>query len=269
MAAVGSFLRHDHHHTYSAPPRVDLGFLPRRTDATRTIEETDGLIIQATTRSHPSPQSLKRCRVLVADDHAVVRAGYRHFLSGHPSILTVGEAQSGNETLEKLREAHWDILLLDIAMPDRSGLDILARVRAIHPDVRVLIISGLPESLYAESVLRAGAVGYLPKELAAPELLRAINLVLQGRKYVSTTYAEHLAANLQAPRTTLPHQKLKSKEFQIFLKLASGRRVSEIASELRLSSKTVGTYRTKIFRELDCSSLSEVTRYALENHLIQ
>ena len=211
----------------------------------------------------------RRFRVLVADDHAVVRAGYRHFLQSHPAIAEIGEAGSGSEALEKLRGDQWHVLLLDISMPDRGGLDILKRVRTKHPGLRVLIISGLPETQYATAVFRGGAYGFLSKELAARELLRAIDMVFQGRKYVSPGLADHLAQNLVIPPQVFAHERLSAQSFQIFLKLANGHEVAHIATELKMSRKTVSAYRTRVMKELECLTVADVVRYALKHHLTQ
>jgi two-component system, NarL family, invasion response regulator UvrY len=210
-------------------------------------------------------------RVLIADDHAVVRAGYKQFLEAEPFITEVGEAASGNQTLDSLRVKHWDLLLMDIHMPDRSGLDILNHVTAAYPDVRVLIMSGLPEEQYARNVLRAGASGYLSKGDSPQELLRAVQLVLSGRRYVSPALAESIAADLGSTleQNGPLHTILSAREFQIFCKLASGMAVNQIAKELSLSVKTVSTYRTRVLEKMGFKSNADITAYALRNGLIQ
>ena len=180
-------------------------------------------------------------KILIADDHAMVRAGLRQFLTEDRSITEIGEAASGNETLDKLRSGSWDLVILDINMPDRSGLDILRYVRASYPETKV---SGFPERQYAINVLKAGAGGYLPKECAPEELLKATRAVMQGRRYVSANLAELLLSDLNGDNDQPLHRRLSEREFQIFCKLASGRAVSSIADELCLSVKTVSTYRT-------------------------
>jgi two-component system, NarL family, invasion response regulator UvrY len=210
-------------------------------------------------------------RVLIADDHAVVRAGYRQFLETDSSISEVGEAASGNETLDQLRRRDWDLLLMDIRMPDRSGLDILRHVISGYPDVRVLIMSGLPEEQYARNVLRAGASGYLSKGGTPEEMLRAVRLVLNGRRYVSASLAEAMAGDLESkhdPNKPL-HAELSTREFQIFCKLAAGTGVGAIAQELSLSVKTVSTYRTRILEKMNFKSNADITAYALRNGIIQ
>ena len=210
-------------------------------------------------------------RVLIADDHAVVRAGYKQFLEADPSITDVGEASSGTEALDALRAKEWDLLLMDIHMPDRSGLDILKHVTSGYPDVRVLIMSGLPEEQYARNVLRAGASGYLSKGGSPEEFLKAVRLVLNGRRYVSAALAESMAADLENPRDQNQprHTALSTREFQIFCKLAAGSSVGSIGEELSLSVKTVSTYRSRILEKMSFSSNADMTSYALRNGLIQ
>jgi two-component system, NarL family, invasion response regulator UvrY len=209
-------------------------------------------------------------RILIADDHAVVRAGYRQFLEAEPTVSEVGEAASGNETLDQLRRKEWDLLLLDIHMPDRSGLDILRHVTSGYPDVRVLVMSGLPEAQYARNVLRAGASGYLSKGSDPGELIKAVRLVLAGRKYGRNALAEAMAADVESPLDNLPlHSRLSTREFQIFCKLAAGSGVSAIADELSLSVKTVSTYRSRILEKMSFTSNADITSYALRNELIR
>ena len=210
-------------------------------------------------------------RVLIADDHAVTRAGYRQFLETDPSITEVGEAASGNETLDVLRREKWDLLLMDIHMPDRSGLDILKHVTSGFPDLRVLIMSGLPEEQYARNVLRGGASGYLCKDGSPEELLRAVRLVLNGRRYISSTLAESMAANLDdsSDRHSPLHTTLSTREFQVFCKLAAGMAVNEIANELRLSVKTISTYRARVLEQMGFKYTADITTYAVRNGLIQ
>ena len=208
-------------------------------------------------------------RVLVADDHAVVRAGIRQFLETDHTIGDIGEAASGRETLEQLRLGRWDLLLLDISMPDRSGLDVLRQVRATHPATRVLVLSGFPERQYAVNVLRAGASGFLSKDSAADELLRAVKTVLEGRRYVSSALAELLVADLDGDPQQPLHASLSEREFQILCKLAAGRAASAIADELCISVKTVSTYRSRVLQKMNFKTNADLTAYALHNGLIQ
>jgi two-component system, NarL family, invasion response regulator UvrY len=207
--------------------------------------------------------------ILIADDHPMVRAGLRRILAEDRNISEIGEAASGNETLDKLRIQPWDLLILDINMPDRSGLDILRHVRATHADTRVLVLSGLSERQYALNVLKAGASGYLPKECAPNDLLQATRAVLAGRRYVSPQIAELLVTDLNADNDQPLHGRLSEREFQVFYKLASGRSVSAIGNELCLSVKTVSTYRSRILEKMNLSSNADITTYALRNQIIQ
>jgi two-component system invasion response regulator UvrY len=210
-------------------------------------------------------------RILIADDHAVVRAGYRQFLEEEPAFTEIGETASGSETLDALRRGHWDLLLMDIHMPDRSGLDILKYVKSGYPSVRVLVMSGLPEEQYARNVLRAGASGYLSKGGSPDEFMKAVRLVLSGRRYVSASLAESMVAGLENPldQNQPLHTSLSVREFQIFRKVAAGDAVSHIASELSLSVKTVSTYRARILEKMSFTSNADMTSYAMRNGLIQ
>jgi two-component system, NarL family, invasion response regulator UvrY len=208
-------------------------------------------------------------RILIADDHAVVRAGIRQYLEAEPSVREIGEAASGRETLEQLRAQDWDLLLLDIFMPDQSGLDILRQIQNDYPKVRVLILSGLPEEQYALSVLRAGASGYLPKDSAPEELTKAVLTVLAGRRYVSPGVAEMLVAGMDKNPGSQQHERLSTREFQVLSKLAAGRAVSQIAEELQLSVKTVSTYRSRVLEKMGLKTNADLTSYALRHGLIQ
>ena len=207
-------------------------------------------------------------RILIADDHALVRAGLRQLLlDEHPGIH-VAEAASGQQSLDLLREGEFDLLILDINMPDRGGLDILKHVRTAHPGTKVLVLSGYPERQYAVNVLRAGASGYLSKDGPPEELARAVAQVLAGRRYVSASIAELLVAELDADSDRPLHAGLSEREFQIFCKLADGRSVSQIATELSLSVKTVSTYRTRVLEKMSFRSNADITSYAVRNGLV-
>ena len=207
-------------------------------------------------------------RVLIADDHALFRAGLRQFLIQSLPSAEIGESATGNETLTSLQRGEWDLLVLDINMPDRSGLDILRHVRSGHAGTRVLVLSGYPERQYALNVLRAGASGYIAKDCAPEELLKAVRMVLQGRRYVSDSLAELLLLDLDQADKPL-HSLLSDREVQIFGKLAAGHGVSEIGRELCLSVKTVSTYRTRILEKMRMKSNADLTSYALRNEIIQ
>jgi two-component system, NarL family, invasion response regulator UvrY len=208
-------------------------------------------------------------RVLIADDHALIRSGLMKLLQEDRSIREMGEAATGEQTLDRLRESRWDLLLLDINMPDRNGLDILKHVRSGYPDTRVLVLSGYPERQYARNVLRAGASGYLAKDSASEELLRAVRIVIQGRRYVSASLAELLVNDLDADADQPIHSQLSEREFQIFCKIAIGKSVSDIAEELCLSVKTVSTYRSRVLEKMSFKNNADITSYALRNGLMQ
>ncbi len=206
--------------------------------------------------------------VLIADDHAVVRAGLRRLLMDGLGIGRVGEAADGADALAQLRASDWDLLILDIALPDRTGIDVLRHVRAEHEATRVLVISGYPERQFALNVIRAGAAGYLAKSAAGDELLRAVNVVLQGRRYVSATLAEMLVSERSVTDGQPVHARLSEREFQIFTKLASGDAVTAIAAQLEISVKTVSTYRSRVLEKLGLQTNADLTSYALRNELI-
>jgi len=208
-------------------------------------------------------------RVLVADDHAMIRAGLRQWLEQDRSIEAIAEASTGAETLQQLRDGRWDLVILDINMPDRSGIDILRHIRSGYPDTRVLVISGFSEKQYAINVLRAGAAGYLAKDQAPEEFMRAVHTVLAGRRFVSAALSEMLVSALDEPTEQPLHASLSQREFQILCKLAVGRSVSEIAQELFISVKTVSTYRALVLEKMKLTTNADLTTYALRNGLVQ
>jgi len=207
--------------------------------------------------------------VLIADDHAMVRAGLRRWLEQDRSVDSVGEAASGAETLQRLREAKWDLVVLDINMPDRSGIDIMRHIRTGHPETRVLVISAFSEKQYAVYALRAGAAGYLAKDQAPEDFMRAVHTVLGGKRFVSAALAEMLVNALDEPTDRPLHAVLSQREFQSLCKLAVGRSVSEIAHELCISVKTVSTYRARVLEKMKFSTNADLTTYALKNGLVQ
>jgi two-component system, NarL family, invasion response regulator UvrY len=207
--------------------------------------------------------------VLIADDHAMIRTGLRHYLEQDRSITPIAECATGTETLEQLRKGQWDLVILDINMPDRSGIDILRHIRAGHPNTRVLVMSGFSEKQYAINVLRAGASGYLAKDQAPEEFLRAVRTVLSGKRFVSAALSEMLVGALDEPTDQPLHSALSQREFQIMCKLAVGRSVSEIAKEVSISVKTVSTYRARVLEKMNFKTNADLTTYALRNGLIQ
>jgi two-component system, NarL family, invasion response regulator UvrY len=208
-------------------------------------------------------------RVFIADDHAVVRRGVQNILSEDPGILLVGEASSGREALQLLRTSPCDVLLLDIAMPDGNGFEVLDQLRGLRtPQPRVLILSMYPEKQYARRALVAGAQGYLTKDSLPAELLVAIRKVAAGGKYIGQALAEDLAEELSGKSDVLPHQKLSEREFQVMAMLARGKTMTEIAESLALSESTARTYRSRILTKLGVRNTAEIIRYAIEHDLV-
>ena len=193
----------------------------------------------------------------------------RQWLEQDRSIEAIAEASTGAETLQQLRDGRWDLVILDINMPDRSGIDILRHIRSGYPDTRVLVISGFSEKQYAINVLRAGAAGYLAKDQAPEEFMRAVHTVLAGRRFVSAALSEMLVSALDEPTEQPLHASLSQREFQILCKLAVGRSVSEIAQELFISVKTVSTYRARVLEKMKLTTNADLTTYALRNGLVQ
>lgn len=207
--------------------------------------------------------------VLIADDHAMIRTGLRHYLEQDQAIGPIAETGTGAETMQQLRNGSWDLVILDINMPDRSGIDILRHIRSGYPNTRVLVISGFSEKQYAVNVLRAGAAGYLAKDQAPEEFMRAVHTVLAGRRFVSAALSEMLISALDGHGDQPQHSVLSQREFQILCKLAVGRSVSEIAEELFISVKTVSTYRARVLEKMNFDNNADLTTYALRNGLIQ
>ena len=208
-------------------------------------------------------------RVGIVDDHAIVRSGLRQFLSEHVDLRVTGEANNGREALEMARGGEVDVLLMDISMPDQSGVDALAAIKARFADLPVLILSGFPESHYAMTLLRLGASGYLNKECDPEEIVNAIRTVARGRRYISPAVAELLADGVAGGGERPPHELLSERELQVFLRLAKGETIGNMATSMFLSVKTVSTYRTRVLEKLALASNSELTYYALKNGLIQ
>jgi DNA-binding NarL/FixJ family response regulator len=207
-------------------------------------------------------------RLLVVDDHAVVRSGIRHVIQETADIVVTDEAGGGAEALEKAAAQQFDVILLDIAMPGRGGLEVLKELRLQGIASAVLILSIYPEEQYAVRALRNGAAGYLTKESAPEELIVAIRKVAAGKKYVSATLAERLATTVATPAGGQGHEQLSDREYQIMCMMASGKTQSQIAEELSLSIKTIGTYRSRILAKMDLKNNAEITRYAIENKLV-
>lgn len=207
-------------------------------------------------------------RLLVVDDHAVVRGGIRHAVQETADIVVAGEAANGAEALEKAGARSFDVVLLDISMPGRGGLEVLKELRQRDGGTPVLILSIYPEEQYAVRALRSGAAGYLTKESAPEELVAAIRKVAAGGKYVSAALAERLATTIAAPVGGPLHEQLSDREYQIMCMMASGRTQTQIAEELSLSVKTISTYRARVLAKTGLKSNAEITRYAIEQKLV-
>lgn len=208
-------------------------------------------------------------RIVIADDHAIVRTGLREFFSGHVDLRVTGEAANGREALDLVRQGDLDVLLMDLSMPDQSGVDALAAIHARKPELPILILSGFPEAHYATTLIKQGASGYLNKECDPEEIVDAIRTVARGRKYISAAVAELLASGLDPTAAKEPHELLSEREFQVFLRLAKGETIGHIADGMSLSVKTVSTYRTRVMEKMALKSNSDLTYYALKAGLIQ
>ena len=208
-------------------------------------------------------------RVLVADDHAVVRRGVVQILDEAPDLVAAGEASSGRQVLQKVQENDYDVLVLDIGMPDGSGLEVLHQLRTLRPELRVLILSMYPERQYALRALKAGAAGYLTKESAPDELVAAVRRIAQGGKYITQSLAEELTAALVGETEKSPEEILSDREFQVVCMLAEGKTIAGIAEELSLSVKTISTYRARVLEKLNLSNTAEIIRYAFEHKLVE
>jgi DNA-binding NarL/FixJ family response regulator len=207
-------------------------------------------------------------KILIADDHAIVREGLKQILSESPDLVVVAEASSGQEVLEKISKNDLDLVVLDIAMPGRGGLDILKEIKTQKPRLPVLMLSMYPEEQYAIRVLKAGASGYLTKESAPDELVKAIRQISQGKKYISPSLAEKLAIDLELGPDKLPHEILSDREYQVMCMIASGKTLKEIADGLSLSIKTISTYRSRILEKMNMKTNAELTHYAIKSNLV-
>ncbi|MGA3202828.1 MAG: response regulator transcription factor [Bryobacteraceae bacterium] len=207
-------------------------------------------------------------RVLLADDHAIVRGGVKEILVRRLESVECGEAENAEQVLAQVRTHPWDLLILDITMPGRSGLDILADLKLLRPELPILVLSMLPEDQFGKPTLKAGAWGYLKKESAPEELIQAVHRVLAGGRYVSPTLAEKFARDLQGNAERPLHETLSPREFEILVMIGSGKAMGQIAEELHLSGTTVSTHRARILEKMNMSTTAELIRYALRSHLV-
>src|SRR6266851_2598711 len=210
---------------------------------------------------------LKMAKILIADDHAILRAGLKEILVRDLKDVICGEAESAEQVLAQVRTQHWDLVILDVTMPGRSGLDILSDLKSLRPELRVLILSMHPEDQYGKRALKAGAFGYLMKESAPEELIQAIRKILAGGRYVSAALADRLAADLSGDAQRQPHEMLSPREFEILCMIGTGKTVSRIAEDLHLGITTVSTHRARILEKLKMTTTADLMRYALRNNL--
>jgi len=206
-------------------------------------------------------------KILIADDHAILRAGLKEILVRDLKDVICGEAESAEQVLAQVRTQHWDLVILDVTMPGRSGFDILADLKSLRPELRVLILSMHPEDQYGKRALKAGAFGYLMKESAPEELIQAIRKILAGGRYVSAALADRLAADLSGDAQRQPHEMLSPREFEILCMIGTGKTVSRIAEDLHLGITTVSTHRARILEKLKMTTTADLMRYALRNNL--
>ena len=207
-------------------------------------------------------------RILIADDHAILRRGLKEILVGEFREAMFGEAANAWQTLAEVKAQAWNLVILDISMPGRSGLDLLHELKTLRPDLPVLVLSMHPEGQYAKCVLRTGAAGYINKGTTPNELVKAIRKVLAGGRYVSAALGEKLASDLGAVTVRIPHERLSNREFEVLRMIASGKTVSQIAEALHLSVTTVSTHRARILEKMGMANNAELMRYALRNGLV-
>jgi len=214
-----------------------------------------------------SPATRGTMKVLIADDHAVVRRGLKEILADEYETLLVGEAQNGEDALRLVREQDWEIVVLDISMPGKNGLEVLKELRQVRPITPVLILTNHAEELYAVRALRAGAAGYMTKESAPEHLIEAVRKVVRGGRYITPGLAELLAQTIGGDVDKLPHESLSDRELQVLLMIASGKTVGQVADMLSLSVPTISTYRARILEKMGMKTNAELTHYAISSNL--
>jgi two-component system, NarL family, invasion response regulator UvrY len=208
-------------------------------------------------------------RILLVDDHELIRAGLKQLLQAGLGKITVGEARNAQEAMTLLPQQSWDLAITDITLPGRSGLDLLIECKNLRPEMPVLVLSVLSEDEIAVRVLKAGAAGFVHKETSGDELVKAVKKVLAGGKYVSQSLAEKLALQIGNPQTDDPHKKLSDREYLVMTMLASGKTLTQISTILSLSIKTISTYRSRILQKMRLDNNASITRYALKHGLVQ
>ena len=207
-------------------------------------------------------------RILIADDHAILRRGLKEILVRELPGVVCGEAEDAQRVVAQVQSQDWDLMMLDITMPGRSGLDVLKDIKALRPKLPVLVLSMHPEDQYGKRVLKAGAAGYMNKRSAPEELINAIRKLLAGGQYVSPALAERLALDLRHDAAKSAHETLSDREFGVLRMIASGKTVTQIAEDLHLSVNTVSTHRARILEKMHMTTTAELMRYALSNHLV-
>jgi len=212
---------------------------------------------------------MDKTKILIADDHVIIREGLKQIVAETSDMAVVGEASSGHQVLNKVRKNDYDIVVLDITMPGRSGLDVLKKLRKQRPELPVLVLTIHPEEQYAVRVLRAGASGYLTKESAPDELITAIRKISQGKKYVTSTLVEKLVSDLNVDTEKPLHNALSDREFEVMCMIGAGKGVKEIAEELFLSEKTISTYRSRILEKMGMKNNAELIRFAIKHGLVE
>jgi two-component system, NarL family, invasion response regulator UvrY len=208
-------------------------------------------------------------QIVIADDHPIVLKGLKEILGDEPDMKIVGEGQNGQNLLDLVQKYACDIVIMDITMPGRGGLDVLRELKQAHPRLPVLILSMHSEDQYGVRALKAGAAGYLTKESAPDRLIGAVRKIAAGGKYITPTLAEKLAFDLERGSDRTPHEGLSDREYQVMTLIASGKTVGDIAGELNLSVKTISTYRTRILEKMKMKSNAELTYYAIKNDLVK
>jgi two-component system, NarL family, invasion response regulator UvrY len=207
-------------------------------------------------------------RILIADDHPIFRAGVKEILLKEKDVESIGEADTGHKVLELVRKQRWDVVLLDLTMPGKEGLQVLPELRRDRPELPILVLSAHPEDQLALRLLKSGAAGYLTKDKAPEVLLTAIRKVLRGEKYISESLAEKIALDTVSTASESPHETLSQREYQVMTMIAAGKTGKEIAKKLFLSIRTVSTYRTRVLEKMKMKTNAELIRYALQNKLV-
>lgn len=207
--------------------------------------------------------------ILVVDDHALIRRGLKMLLEETPGLRIAGEAENGATAVAMVRKQHFDVILLDMAMPDRHGMDVLKQIRQEQPDIKVIVLSMYPEEQYGLRALKAGAMGYINKQSAPENLVSAVKQVVSGKKYISAVLAEQLLNNLMGESHELPHQNLSNREFQTLCLIASGKSLTEISEIMKLSPKTVSVYRARMLEKMNFKHNAEAVHYAIAHQLVE